>query len=66
MSTANNDEFLRFWHEVSIQNIGFGCKDREEASNSLKNGSLMPKVVAIESGTAIMITLLIGRMMEKK
>ncbi|EIY0257806.1 BREX-1 system adenine-specific DNA-methyltransferase PglX, partial [Escherichia coli] len=36
MSTANNDEFLRFWHEVSIQNIGFGCKDREEASNSLK------------------------------
>ncbi|WP_312827950.1 hypothetical protein, partial [Escherichia coli] len=33
MSTANNDEFLRFWHEVSIQNIGFGCKDREEASN---------------------------------
>ena len=36
MSTANNDNFLRYWHEVSINNIGFDCKDREEASKSLK------------------------------
>lgn len=34
MATANNDRFLRLWHEVNCENIGFTCTNREEASLS--------------------------------
>jgi hypothetical protein len=34
LSTANNDEFLRLWYEVSISKIGFGFKDSVEAHQS--------------------------------
>lgn len=34
MATANNDLFVRFWQEVSIEKIGFNIKDRSEALQS--------------------------------
>ncbi len=34
MTTANNNKFLRFWHEVSNNNIGFGFCNRNDAKNS--------------------------------
>ncbi|MDY0134174.1 MAG: BREX-1 system adenine-specific DNA-methyltransferase PglX [Atribacterota bacterium] len=34
LSTANNDRFLRNWHEVSIQNVGFGITGRKYAKES--------------------------------
>lgn len=35
-ATGSNDRFLRFWNEVSIQNIGFDCKNRNIAKESKK------------------------------
>ncbi|SNX53455.1 BREX-1 system adenine-specific DNA-methyltransferase PglX [Thermoanaerobacterium sp. RBIITD] len=34
LDTCNNDEFLRCWHEVDINKIGFGFKNRDEAKES--------------------------------
>lgn len=34
MATGDNNRFLRFWHEVDINNIGFGKKSRAEAKES--------------------------------
>ncbi|MCQ6274790.1 BREX-1 system adenine-specific DNA-methyltransferase PglX [Bacillus sp. V3B] len=34
MATANNDLFLRLWHEVPIDKIGFNFKSREESNQS--------------------------------
>lgn len=34
MATANNDEFMRLWYEVSIKKVGFGFQTRETARNS--------------------------------
>ena len=34
MATANNDRFVRLWHEVSIANTGLACKSRDEAQKS--------------------------------
>ena len=31
LQTADNARFLRYWSEVSIRRIGFGCKSSEEA-----------------------------------
>lgn len=31
MATADNDRFLRFWHEVSFPRITFRCKSKEDA-----------------------------------
>lgn len=31
MATADNDRFLRFWHEVSFPRITLGCKNKEDA-----------------------------------
>ena len=44
MSTSDNNRFLRFWFEVSMSNIGFQVKCREETANHkwyiyLKGGS---------------------------
>lgn len=36
MATANNDRFLRMWHEVDIKTIGFGIASRELAVESKK------------------------------
>lgn len=36
LSTCNNELFLREWHEVNFNNIGFLIKNREEAINSQK------------------------------
>ena len=36
MATANNDQFLRNWHEIKVNNIGFGLNSREKASSSGK------------------------------
>ena len=36
LSTADNDKFLRLWHEVNINQIGFGMRNREQAKKSLK------------------------------
>ena len=36
LATADNFRFLRFWWEVGIDRIGFGCKSREEAASSGK------------------------------
>ncbi len=35
-STGDNDRFLRLWHEVSWNRIGFGCSSRESAKASRK------------------------------
>jgi len=34
LATADNDRFLRLWHEVAIIKVGFGYKDRECAEKS--------------------------------
>lgn len=34
LATGDNDRFLRLWPEVNFQNIGFGCKSRDEAKNT--------------------------------
>lgn len=34
MATADNDRFLRYWHEVSIRNICFGAESSEAAAES--------------------------------
>jgi len=34
LATADNDRFLRLWHEVDINKIGFGFKSRDEAKES--------------------------------
>lgn len=32
MTTTDNEKYLRFWHEVMINRIGFGVKSRNEAA----------------------------------
>ncbi|NUV00275.1 hypothetical protein XO12_09295 [Marinitoga sp. 1154] len=34
LATSDNKRFLRLWHEVDINNIGFGYSSREEAKKS--------------------------------
>ncbi len=34
MATADNNRFLRLWHEVSMPKIAFGCGSHEEAAES--------------------------------
>ena len=34
MATADNERFLRFWHEVNFANIGFDFTDRIQAKKS--------------------------------
>jgi hypothetical protein len=36
MTAGNNDRFLRLWHEISIERIGFGFSSRDEAKHSGK------------------------------
>lgn len=36
LATANNKRFLRFWHEVNINNCGFNCKTIEDSKISKK------------------------------
>ena len=36
MATANNDRFMRLWHEVSLYKFSFSCASREEAMLSRK------------------------------
>ncbi|MCR1841652.1 BREX-1 system adenine-specific DNA-methyltransferase PglX [Murimonas intestini] len=36
MATASNDRFLRLWHEVALDRIGFNIKNRDEAQLSKK------------------------------
>lgn len=36
MATANNECFLRLWHEVAVDKIGFKMKNRDEAQISKK------------------------------
>ncbi len=36
MATADNNRFLRLWHEVSLENIKFDAQSRENAENSYK------------------------------
>jgi type II restriction/modification system DNA methylase subunit YeeA len=36
LATGDNDRFLRFWNEVSIEAIGFGYNNRTEANSSHK------------------------------
>jgi len=36
LTTGNNELFLRFWHEVSVADIGFGISDNKVALNSNK------------------------------
>ncbi|WP_051663081.1 BREX-1 system adenine-specific DNA-methyltransferase PglX [Alicyclobacillus macrosporangiidus] len=34
LATADNNRFLRLWHEVNVHRIGFGMRSREEAMRS--------------------------------
>ena len=36
LATADNDRFLRYWHEVEIGNIGLSCKTNTEAVQTMK------------------------------
>lgn len=36
MCTRDNDYFVRFWHEVDYNNIGFNCNSRNEAQETKK------------------------------
>lgn len=36
LATADNDRFIRLWHEVSINKIGLNLKNRKAAESSLK------------------------------
>lgn len=36
MATAGNDEYLRMWFEVSVDNIGFNCRDAKSSVDSKK------------------------------
>ena len=36
LATGDNDRFLRLWPEVSIQEIGYGCRSRDDAGKSGK------------------------------
>ena len=36
MATGKNEVYVRLWHEVSVQRIGFGVKNREESVKSGK------------------------------
>ena len=36
ITTANNDLFLKLWHEVSIRNIDFNCTSQTDAEKSKK------------------------------
>ena len=65
MATANNDLFMRLWHEVNFNYLGIGYSSRNEAKISGKNGSLIVKVEASESGMGILNIALIGKTMVK-
>lgn len=34
--TGDNEQFLRFWNEIALEDISFGCNSRNEASESGK------------------------------
>ena len=34
MATSDNDRFVRYWYEVPVQSIGFGCSSADEALKS--------------------------------
>lgn len=36
LATADNARFLRYWHEVNLEKIGFGMKSADEAKESRK------------------------------
>jgi len=36
LATADNNRFIRLWHEVDGRRVGYGLHDREDASASLK------------------------------
>ena len=36
LATSDNNRFVRFWHEASINKVGFYCKSREAALDSRK------------------------------
>ncbi|QQZ09062.1 BREX-1 system adenine-specific DNA-methyltransferase PglX [Heyndrickxia vini] len=36
LQTSDNNRFLRFWHEVNFNKIGFGIKNNNESISSLK------------------------------
>ena len=36
MATSDNNRFLKYWNEVSFNNLGIGIKNRDEANQSLK------------------------------
>ncbi|RXZ68537.1 BREX-1 system adenine-specific DNA-methyltransferase PglX [Fusobacterium necrophorum] len=36
LATADNNRFVRLWHEIDLQKIGFGMKNSEEALKSKK------------------------------
>lgn len=36
LATADNARFLRYWHEVNLEKIGFGCSSAEEALETRK------------------------------
>lgn len=36
LATADNNRFVRLWHEINFHTIGFGMKNSEEALNSKK------------------------------
>lgn len=34
LATGNNDKFVRFWHEVQLNEVAFWCKSNEQAADS--------------------------------
>lgn len=63
MATANNDLFMRFWHEVSLNKTFFTATSREESVKSNCKWFPYSKGERFANGMATWIMLLIGRMM---
>ncbi len=62
MATADNDKYLRLFHEVSVAKIGWGYQSMSDAIASRKKWFPYLKGGGTESGLVIMSIWLIGRM----
>lgn len=63
LATADNNRFLRLWFEVSIDNIGLGYKNAEDAAESCKKWFPYNKGGGFKNGMVITNMLLTGKIM---
>ena len=66
LATADNNRFLRLWHEVNIQTCKFDARNASDLYKSQKNGCPIIKAGKEDNGTEIMIMWSIGQMTAMK